>query len=805
MSTSHVEQRPRFGTLLRRFRLAAGLSQEVLAERAAMSANGISALERGASRAPQRETLTLLVEALQLTPEQTVTLEQAAVRPSRPRNVGLQREFRHCGLPRALTPFYGRERDIDALMTLVERTQLITLTGSGGVGKTRLALEVAKALSDAFPDGIRFVDLAPMRDQDTVAAAVAAHFDVKPSGIPLLEQLISSLEHKRALLIIDNCEHLIDAVAYVSQALIAACPELCIIATSRQSLNVPGEHLYRVSSLDRENAVKLFVDRAKRAFWSFTASEEDLEMIARIVQRLDGIALAIELAAARITVLTPHQIEARLSERFHVLSGGSSLMLPRHQTMRTALEWSYHLLSSDEQKVFRRLWIFPDSFSMDAVVAVCRENHVLDESRVFDILTSLVDKSLVVSFPFEKVQRYRLLETMRAYAGELLQDSDEIERLQRMHAEYYALLAERMERALGSAESTTAWARSLEPETENFRSALDWMLAGEGDVIIGAEMLCQLQEFWTSQGLTMEASRRAQAALDRDPEMPHAARASLWLTVARMHQGLWVHPQATLEAARRAREHYEHADDPSGLALAIRQEGAAQMRLAAYPEARENFERSIALYRDLGDQRMVVRGLGYLASLFQVQQDYALARATLLDVLEAVKESGDDRMIPTVVMNLAETEFALGECESASQRARKNLAHVEMIKSIEMRATQKANLSAYLFALGKTGEAREMALQSAHDAINSFVAVPLQHLAAIGAATNPKWAATLLGYVEAVFETTGFTREYTELYTYDRLVATLNEHLDESELTECLREGAAMSEKQARRTAASDS
>ena len=801
MNTSHVDDRPRFGALLRRFRLAAGLSQEVLAERAAMSANGISALERGASKAPQRETLNLLVNALHLDATQQAALEQAAIRPSRPRRTGSDREYRHHDLPRALTTIYGRERDVAAAVALLEETQLVTMTGSGGVGKTRLALEVARASLDAFPDGVRFVDLAPMRDQEAVASAVAAHFGLKPAaGISPIEQLTSSLECKRALLIIDNCEHLISAVALLSQTLIAGCPELCIIATSRQSLNVPGEYLYRVASLERESSVKLFLDRAKRALWSFTASEEGLELIARIVQRLDGIALAIELAAARVTVLTPDEIEARLSERFHVLSGGSSLALPRHQTMRTALQWSYDLLSAEEQKIFRRLWVFPDSFSIDAAVAVCREQQI-DESRVFEVLTSLVDKSLVVSFPFEKTQRYRLLETMRAYAAELFEDFDEIKRLQCVHAEYYAALAERMERALASAESTTAWARSLEPETENFRSALDWALTDRGDDVVGVRILSHLQEFWTSQGLTMEASRRAQATLDRDPEMPHALRASLWLTLARMHQGLWVHPQATLEAARRAREHYEQANDPGGLALAIRQEAAAQMRLGAYPESRENFERSIALYRELGDQRMVVRGLGYLASLFQVQQDYALACATLLDVLEMVQESGDDRMIPTVAMNLAETEFALGECERAVQRARENLTHVEMRKSVEMRSTQEANLSAYLFALGRIDEAREMALDSAHDAVKSFVAVPLQHLAAIGAATNPQWAATLLGYVENVFEATGFNREYTERYTYDRLVATLNERLDECEFDECLREGAAMSEKQARRAA----
>ncbi|MFY9884575.1 MAG: helix-turn-helix domain-containing protein [Candidatus Cybelea sp.] len=791
MITSRIDT-SRFGELLRELRIAAGLSQEALAERAAMSVNGISALERGENRSPQRKTLALLVRALGLEPDEERALEQAAVRHSRPRRAS----YRASGidvLPRISSPFFGREHDVETALALAETNSLVTLTGTGGVGKTRLAIQIAQESPESFADGIRFVDLAPLRDSAAVTSAVCARFAVKGSGErPARDLLVDELRPKQALLILDNCEHLVDAVASLAQALIGACPELRIIATSRQSLKVPGEQIFPVLSLELDACIALFADRAKRATGRFLLSDENRDAIARIVRGLDGIALAIELAAARMNFVTLEQLELRLSESLHYLTGGSSLMVPRQQTMRATIDWSYELLDPQERRIFAALSVFPASFSLDAAVAVC-DDAASGEWRIFEVLASLVDKSLVVGALTGNVARYRLLETVRAYAAERTA-ADEIAWLQRRHAAYYAALAEDAEGALASAESTIDWAKQLEPDLESLRTALDWSLARDGDVVTGARILTRLQEFWITQGLALETNRRAQAALRTNAEIPPSLRAALWLTLARMRQELFKHPGVMLEAASHARELYESAGDQAGLALALRQQGAAQMRLALYAEARHNFERSIGLQRGLGDRRMVARGLGYLASLLLVQREYAQARTTLAEVLETLRELGDDRMIPTASMNLAEAEFALGEYANAAARAGENLARISMHKGTDMRATQEANLSVYLLALGRNEEARGMALASLQDAVGSFIAVPLQHLAAIIAADVPKRAATLIGYVETIFEAMAFSRENTERYSHERLMTELRSRLTEDEISQCLCEGAALNE-----------
>jgi predicted ATPase len=567
-----------------------------------------------------------------------------------------------------------------------------------------------------------------------------------------------------------------------------------IIATSRQPLNVPGEQLFRVPPLDIDAAVELFTDHAKRAVGPDVVSAADAGAIARIVARLDGIALAIELASARTNMLTLADLEQHLSERFQILSG-TSTSLARHQTMRTTLDWSYDLLGSRERDVFGRLWVFQGGFSLDAAVAVHTDER-LDKWQIFETLASLVDKSLVNSAREGAVQRYRLLETTRAYASERMSDPAGIASLRRRHAAYYGCLAQRAAMQFEAADSTTAWAQSLEPDLENFRSALDWQLHLRDDVAAGVEMLSNLQELWIVQGIAAEAARRAHEILAAAADLPNAVQAALWLTIARMRQELFEHPGLTLESASRARELYEKSGDRRGLALAIRQQAAAHMRLGEHSQARTEFERSLEIYRELGDRRMIARGLGYLASLLQVQGQYVEARAMLLDVLQLARSTGDDRMIPTIAMNLAETEFALGDCANAADRARENLSDGVLRKSCDMLATQEANLSVYLLACGHLEDARAMALASIEDAAGSFIAVPLQHLAASIAVDDPACAAKILGYVEETFTRTAFSREHTERFSFGYLTRALRCELESGQLEAYRREGASMNEKQ---------
>jgi predicted ATPase/DNA-binding XRE family transcriptional regulator len=763
----------RFGSLLREYRLAARLSQEALAERAAMSVNGISALERGANQSPQRKTLDLLVEALSLDWERARALERAAARPSRPRLAAKRVRFN--GLPRALTPFFGREHTIAEVRRLVLERPLVTLNGPGGIGKTRIALKVAEELANRFSDGTHFIDLI--------------------AGERLLTGLVEKLGSKNVLIVLDNCEHLAETVAATAQAIIAACPGVRIIATSRQALKVPGEQLFRVPPLETDAAVKLFQERAHRALGPREFSAADVDVIARIVVRLDGIALAIELAAARMNLLTIADLEHHLNERFDVLTGGSTMALPRHQTMRATMDWSYELLTEREREIFCRLSIFPASFSLDAAVAVCGDDRN-GKWHIFEALASLIDKSLVNSAPDGSVQRYRLLETTRAYAAERIGEPELFEALHQCHAAYFAGVAERAASAFDSTESTTSWARALEPDLENFRAALNYTLQDRGDTAAGVRLLSNLQELWIVQGLAAQAERRAQDALSAEPQLADRLQAELWLTIARMRQELFVHPGQTLEAASHARALFEASGDRNGLALAVRQTAAAHMRLGARAQARREFEESVSIYRELGDRRMAARGLGYLASLLQVQGEYREARALLIDVLHTARSVGDDRMIPTISMNLAETEFALGDFESAANRARKNVEDETLRKSCDMMATQQANLSVYLLALGRMKEARSAALASLEEASGSFIAVPIQHLAAGIAESDPASAAKMLGYVDETFKTAGFSRENTERFSRDYLMASLRASIDEGAIEQYHREGAAMNEKE---------
>jgi predicted ATPase/DNA-binding XRE family transcriptional regulator len=768
-----MNDRPPFGKQLRELRREAGLSQEALAERALMSVDTISALERGSSQAPQRETLASLMRALDLSAEQQQTLEALAVRPARLRSFAEDRGAKH-NLPHALPHLYGRERETEAVVALVKRTRLVTLTGAGGVGKTTLAQHVGRELLDDFADGVWFVELA--------ARTFAALIGVKESaGRVPSEQLAKALQRKHVLIILDNCEHLVEAIADCVQRLMERSPQVHVLATSRQSLNITNEHTYRVNSLDVEAATALFAEHATRVSEQFAITDENAEVVRGIVQALDGIPLAIELAAARLKLLSPDQIAERLSERLRLLTGGSQTKLPRQQTMRATIDWSYELLAVNEQKVFRRLAVFAAGFSLEAASAVCADAE-MGEWFVLDLLASLVDKSMVVSELVDTKHRYRLLESMHAYAREKL--GDEAEPLRHRHAEYYAAVAEH-----GQAQH--------EADLENFRTALDWALGEGGDTLVGVRVLTSLQELWIERGLAMEAARRAQTILQGDHKLPQQLHGALWLTLTRIENEFQMAPQAVLEAATRARELYESLGDRRALATALRMQGVARVRLGALTEAEADLQRSLELFREIADLREVARAIGSLAYLFQVRGDPLLAHNAMLEVLQIARDVDDDRGVALATMNIAETEFAFGEVERAAARGLGNLTN-DNLASIgsELRAAQESNLASYLFALDRQDEARAMALAAIADSDSNYAAVPLQHLAAMVALHHPKRAARILGYVERVFAETPYSRQKTEQYTYDRLMSTLRETIDEDDIARLGREGSAMTEEQ---------
>jgi predicted ATPase/class 3 adenylate cyclase len=388
-------------------------------------------------------------------------------------------------LPRQLTSFVGREDDVERVCALVGDHSLVTLTGVGGVGKTRLAIEVAAEAAPVFPDGVWFCELAPVTDPAAVLETLAATLDVRPyPGRALDDTVLEYLAPKRLLIVLDNCEHLLVAVAELVDAIVKRCPRVAVLATSREGLALQGEQIVAVPALGlpdadagpdtigQAEAVRLLCDRAVAANASFVLTAGNSAAVAQLCRRLDGIPLAIELAAARVRSLPPEDLVARLDQRFKLLTRGSRASLERHQTLRNAIDWSYELLSEPERVVLRRISVFAGSFDLAAAEAVVSGGDI-DSGDVVDLLAQLVDKSLLDVDPVAGGVRYRLLDTIRQYAQERLEASGEMAALRGRHLAHYIGLAEKARPHLRGHQQI-AWASALAPETDNFRAALDW-------------------------------------------------------------------------------------------------------------------------------------------------------------------------------------------------------------------------------------------------------------------------------------------------------------------------------------------
>ena len=420
-------------------------------------------------------------------------------------------------LPGVRTSFVGREREMEEVVRVIFMTRLLTLTGTGGCGKTRLALEVSRKLVGAYPDGVWFVQLAPLSDGALVTQAIAATLDVREQpGRPLLDTLLAALREKDTLLVLDNCEHLVDAAARLADTLLASCPRLRVFATSREPLGVAGEVIRLVPPLSAPGAqqfltvekvanyeaARLFADRASERNPGFELTPESAPAVARICARLEGIPLAVELAAARVGVLSAEQISDRLGHALKLLTGGDRTVDRRHQTLRATLDWSHELLSEPEQALFGRLSVFVGGFTLEAAEGV-GAGRGIEEEDVLELLSMLVDRSLVVAEEsWERGARYRLLEPVRQYAREKLEVSEEAEETRRRHARWYLALAEEADQE-SRGPSHARWLQRLETEHDNLRAALGWSLE-EGDAELGLRLAGALWVFWFTQGYSFE-------------------------------------------------------------------------------------------------------------------------------------------------------------------------------------------------------------------------------------------------------------------------------------------------------------
>jgi predicted ATPase/DNA-binding CsgD family transcriptional regulator len=679
----------------------------------------------------------------------------------------------HALLPAPLTSFVGRSQEVAALTARLAETRLLTLTGIGGIGKSRLALEVARLADGAASDDVYLVELAAIAEPAGVIPAVASALGVQQTGSrSLLDGLVATLSGRDVLLLLDNCEHVAEATANLTLDLLQQCPALRVLATSRIPLDVHGEAVWRVeplavpdparlpsrSALTRYAAVRLFVDRARAARSEFRLTEQNAADVVHIAARLDGIPLAIELAAARVGVLSPHQIVQRLDDRFRLLTSESRSALPRHRTLRALIDWSYDLLDEREQILIRRLAVFAGGWSLDAAEAVCSGDGV-DADDVLDLLARLVAKSLVLADHARGEARFGLLETIREYALGLLRHSGEEHDLRQRHLVWVLALAQQSDVQLWTSEQR-GWLARLDAELDNIRTALAWS-TGPGDAEHGLRIAGCLWRFWEQRGHAGEARRWLNTLLERPGAGPTSARAmALECSVYFAHlTGDFAAADAfSKEALVMARA----VGDPPALVCALLSQGILVGTSGDLVGCQAVLSEALAVAREADWQpgiRMALMDLGVLRRMTGAI-DEALA---LLEEGRAICEAaGDSYALGFYLTNLAHLDLHLGNADVAAGRTRHALAIWRDF-------------------------------QDTHN-----VAMALETLAwAVGAQRRPEQSARLLGAAEGLRELVGTALLPHWQSDHDRACATAQQALGERVFAAAWARGRAMSVEQA--------
>jgi predicted ATPase/DNA-binding winged helix-turn-helix (wHTH) protein len=717
-------------------------------------------------------------------------------------------------LPQPLTSFVGRERELAEIKLLLRNTRLLTLVGIGGIGKTRLALQVAAEMKDACKDGAWFVDLAPLAATDRVASAVAEAIGASevPAKDPV-QALCIHLKSRALLLVIDNCEHVREACARLVVSLLRTAPGCTIVATSREPLQVAGEQVYPLptlslpdaaasaDSITSSEAVQLFMQRAQRQQPQFELTTERSSAIAALCIRLDGIPLALELAAGRIASLSVEQINARLSDRFRLLADGSPIALPRQQTLRGMLDWSHAMLTDRERVVLRRLAVFTGGFSLEAAAAVaCGET--MDDFAVIDVLSQLVTRSLLVADTSAPCARYRLLDTTRAYALEKLDDEGEADRLRARHARYFRdLFARAPDDWLRM--SDAAWRTTYVLERDNVRSALDWAIGASAEPATGIALAGSSAMIWITLSLRDEGVQRLEAAAAQfEPSTPDADRARLWFWLA----VLWdMAPLQALPAFERARDVYRSHGDALGAAHTL-------VRLARVLAQMGRFDESAAALRDalpVIEGACLPKILGFHCTnsgfLRMLTGDPSGARVEYQKALSLYRRAGIEFAEITSLTNLAGVNWALGDLDKAMSALRESIAMLRQSPTSRKNSLgfALANLAGVLTERGDLDEA----LVAAREAVpllddGDYAWNFLDHFALRVALTGDvAKAAVIIGCGDAIHASKKTFREPEDARARTRLQALLQEQLDGNDLARLLAEGARLDGNEACRLA----
>jgi non-specific serine/threonine protein kinase len=719
-------------------------------------------------------------------------------------------------LPEALTSFIGREREMVEIKRLLAGKRLVTIVGAGGIGKTRLALQAAAEVVDAYRDGVWLVELASIRDPSLVPTAVARSLGVpERSGKPVGESLRAYLKSRQLLLILDNCEHLLDACASLAEVLVRSDRDLTILATSREPLRVAGEQTYPLQPLSlprqgekieimRSDAVQLFVERVQQQLPDFELTVARAPAVAELCVHLDGIPLALELAAARARSLSVEQINARLGDRFRLLASGSRTTLPRQQTLRATLDWSYDLLAEQERVVLRRLSAFPGDFTLDAAPAVASDANI-DSFAVIDLLSQLVARSLVVADTGVKRTRFRMLETTRAYALEKLAEAGEVDDIKRRHAQFYREL---FEPALDDRlrKPVAAWRETYLPELDNVRAALDWSIDGAGDAPTGVALAGASGELWGMLGLFGEGVRRLQRAIDRiEPDTPESHQARLWLWLGRLVDET---PNRALAAFERAVELYRRLDDALGLGHALARLGRVLAFMGRLAQAETVLAEAYSRLNGVAPPRLLSLYMGHVAFMKTFAGDLAGARAYYERALELDRKAGDEFGALAIIGNLANVIWALGDLDAAEASTREQVALLRNspVRTRRLLGYALSNLAGVLAERGKLDQALVAAREGLPLVKEDGSAWIFADHVALRAALAGKVAsaARLAGYSQHTWTANEATRQPIEARAHERLCAILREKLDPGELERLLAEGATLGDDEACRLALED-
>lgn len=799
----------------------------------------VSSGDRARALKQYEECVTALREELSVEPsDETVALyEWVKQTSSSTRSLAARRT----NLPIPLTSLIGRQRETAEIKQLLRGRErdtksaqrpipLVTLTGAGGSGKTRLAIQVGTDLVDAYRDGVWWVELAPLANSELVPHAVAQALGVKEqANETLLTTLANVLRERQVLLLLDNCEHLVDVCAQVAQTLLTQCPQLQILATSREGLNVPGEVTWLVPLLGVPTdggqltadvrvtqdvsgefanlamsfeSVRLFVERAFASNSAFQLNNANVNAVIEICRRLDGIPLAIELAAARVKTLPVEQIAARLHDRFGLLTTGARTVMPRQQTLRALIDWSYDLLPQEERALFRRLSVFAGGWTVEAMEYVCQADTEVERAQplLFDTLAHLVEKSLVVLEERDGTARYRYLETMREYAREKLTAANEYAHIAAKHLAYLeALSIEATTRMFG--QEQLVWLNRFEAERDNVRAALEFGLA-QSDTTRAVRIAGNLVPFWQLRNYWSEGrdwSERALAKMDETQDAEIRAKALGGAGVLAWLQGDYA---TALPRHERARELFGQAGNKWGVANSTINIGLQYSALGRYAEAWDLYQAALAQARELKHSRLTLRALNNLCSVAGARGQSQAHLDYFQEALTLAREVGDKYSMAIASSNMAQAMYASQNWAGSLEHTTEVLTHARALSNQEFSAFALRLRGLVFLKQGKLADAQH----DIHSSLELAVALKgkrpivwaMEALAMLRAAQTRFAEATMLAaYAAAVRAQVGLRLEHQEQIEQHELLAQLRAQLGEMEFERLREQGQTLSLEQA--------